>query len=455
MEEFKNDCTDSNKGSALCMANDLKALYESKKCTPGEAAKRIKSGDRVFVGFMSSTAYGMTDALWERRHELEDVLLLSSNGQRVCKLSTEEGEHPFKISTPFIGFGERGARKHGRSVDFTSFSISEAEQWIRDTGRPNVAILMVSPPDEDGYMSYGAAGFCLDAYVKNMAETVILQVNARAPYVRGKDCLIHVSEADYIVEIDEELGEIPEVLADGEFLAVSAHVLKEIPDGATIQLGIGKLGAAIGMGLRERNDLGIHSEMFSDSMMHLIKNGNVTNTRKGFLDGKSVFAFGMGTNELYRFMDHNDDLYGGPFSFVNDVRNIAKNRRMISINSAMSIDLLGQVSAESVGWKQHSGIGGQLDFVIGSQLSEGGKSIIATTSSFIKNGKRLSKIVLNFEPGTAVTTPRSMVQYVATEYGCINLKALTMKDRVRAMISLAHPDFRDELTEQAKQLGLM
>lgn len=223
-----------------------------------------------------------------------------------------------------------------------------------------------------------------------------------------------------------------------------------IPDGATVQLGIGKLSTAIGYGLRERNDLGIHSELFSEPMMHLIRNGNVTNRNKGFMDGKSVFAFAMGSREMYRFMDHNEGLYGGTFPWVNDPRNVARNKRMISINSAMSIDLFGQIAADSMGWKQHSAVGGQIDFVKGAQWSEDGKSIIATASSFVKNGQRQSKIVLNFPTGTAVTTPRSEVQYIATEYGCVNLKVLNMADRVRAMINLAHPDFRAQLTDEAR-----
>ena len=210
-----------------------------------------------------------------------------------------------------------------------------------------------------------------------------------------------------------------------------------------------------GYGLLQKNDLGIFSELFSEPMMELMKNGNVTNKNKGFMDGLSVFAFSMGSNEMYNFMDHNPDLYAGTFPFVNDPRNIAKNKRMMSINTAMSVDLFGQVAADSMGFTQQSAVGGQIDFVKGAQWSEGGKSIIALASSFERDGQRQSKICLNFPAGTAVTTPRSEVQYVATEYGCVNLKKLNMSDRVRAMISLAHPDFRDQLRDEAREHGLI
>ncbi len=187
----------------------------------------------------------------------------------------------------------------------------------------------------------------------------------------------------------------------------------------------------------------------------LIVNGNVTNKYKGFMDGKTVFGFALGSAELYKYLNKNDKFHGAEFPFVNNPEIIARNKNMISINSTMALDIFGQAASDSLGWKQQSATGGQLDFVRGAQRSESGKSIIATSSSFIKNGKRISKILTAFPAGTAVTTPRSDVQYVATEYGCVNLKILNMSDRVRAMISLAHPDFRDQLTEDAKKFNLI
>lgn len=306
-------------------------------------------------------------------------------------------------------------------------------------------------PDEKGFVSCGPSGGSMYCFLAEGARNIVFECNKRVPYImNGEKHLLPADCADAIVYTDNEVSQLPKDEIDDISKQISDLVVAEVPDGATIQLGLGKISTAIGYGLLEKNDLGIFSELFSEPMMELIKNGNVTNKHKGFMDDLSVFAFSMGTTEMYNFMDKNPNLYNGTFPFVNDPRNIAKNNRMISINTAMSVDIFGQVAADSMGWTQQSAVGGQLDFVKGAQWSPGGKSIIALASSFMKGGKRQSKICLNFPVGTAVTTPRSEVQYIATEYGCINLKTLNMSDRVRAMISLAHPDFRDQLTEEAK-----
>lgn len=271
------------------------------------------------------------------------------------------------------------------------------------------------------------------------------------PYVYGEENLIHVSEADAIVEADQELVENPELPVDETIQTISGFIVDQIPDGACIQLGLGGVANAVGYGLRTKNDLGSHTELMSDSIMELMKLGVVNNSRKQFMPGKTVASFTFGSRELYRFVDRNPDMYYMPFPIVNDPVNIAKNDNMISINTALSIDLFGQVDADNLAGKQYSATGGQLDFVRGAQMSRGGKSFIAVTSSFTdRSGQRRSRIVLQFPAGTAVTTPRSDVQYIVTEYGCVNLKPLTMRERVRAMISLAHPQFRAELTEQAR-----
>ena len=293
-------------------------------------------------------------------------------------------------------------------------------------------------------------------FLAENARDIVFECNAQVPYImNGEKHLLPVSMADAVVYADYPVSPLAKDEVDEISQKISDIVMEEVPDGATIQLGLGKISTAIGYGLLDKNDLGIFSELFSEPMMDLMRNGNVTNKNKGFMDGLSVFAFSMGSNEMYDFMDHNPALYSGTFPFVNDPRNIAKNKRMMSINTAMSVDVFGQVAADSIGWSQQSAVGGQIDFVKGAQWSEGGKSIIALASSFEKNGQRQSKICLNFPAGTAVTTPRSEVQYVATEYGCVNLKKLNMSDRVRAMISLAHPDFRDQLRDEAREHGLI
>lgn len=434
-----------------------KRLYQEKLTSAQEAVKCVRSGDRVYVGASSSFAYELLDALWERRHELENVEVQCSMALKPTKLFTvsEEEYNPFRVSTYFMGTGERVAKSKGMPVDFTSFHLSQVDIWAREVGKPTVCFFEVSRPDETGYFSYGPQGSCLHEYMRQVAREVVLEVNQQTPYITGEKSLIHVSQADALIETDNALAAIPKDEVDEVSQSISDIIMEYVPDGATIQLGLGKLSTAIGYALQNKNDLGIYSELFSEPMMHLMKNGNVTNRCKGYMDGMSVFAFALGSKELYDFMDSHPQIYGGTFPSVNDCRNVAKNKNMISINTAMAVDLFGQVAADSLGWKQQSAVGGQIDFVKGAQWSEGGKSIIAMSSSFIKNGERKSKIMLNFPEGTAVTTPRSEVQYVATEYGCINLKHLTMSDRVRAMISLAHPDFREQLTEEAKDRKLI
>lgn len=439
--------------------NMREEVYKGKITTAQEAARLVKPGDRVYVGTASSFAYELLDALWDRRAELEDVAILCSMSVRPSRMfSTDHDEHnPFHVETFFLGAQERLAhRKHGMPLEFTCFHLSQVDIWCRHVGKPDVCFFQVSRPDENDMVSCGPSGGSMFTYLAENARNIVFECNAQVPYiVNGEKHLLPLSMADALVFADYPVSPLAKDEVDEISQRISDLVMEEVPDGSTIQLGLGKISTAIGYGLLKKNDLGIFSELFSEPMMELMKNGNVTNREKGFMDGLSVFAFSLGSNEMYDFMDHNPDLYSGTFPFVNDPRNIAKNRQMMSINTAMSVDLFGQVAADSMGWSQQSAVGGQIDFVKGAQWSRGGKSIIALASSFEKDGQRQSKICLNFPAGTAVTTPRSEVQYIATEYGCINLKKLNMSDRVRAMISLAHPDFREQLRDEAKSHGLL
>ncbi|MBR1781361.1 MAG: acetyl-CoA hydrolase [Oscillospiraceae bacterium] len=433
----------------------LRAQYNSKLATPEQAAAVVRSGDRVFVGLCSTIAYQLLNALTDRKDELEDVRILSTQFQRPSPVFQPEGVGHFRSCSFFIGPWERNAVSLDNG-EFTSFHLSQSDLWVRDVGRPDVAFLEVSAPDENGYMSYGPSGIAIDACVKSFAKTVVLQVNPNVPYILGEDNLIHVSEPDLIVEAPDELATIGEVPVSPEIETISQLLVDEIPDGACIQLGLGGLANAVGYGLEQKNDLGVHSEMMTDSMMHLMKMGVITNARKSFMPGKAVASFALGSKELYRFLDHNPDLYFMPFTKVNDPCTIGLNDNMISVNTAMAIDLFGQVAADALGFHQQSACGGQIDFVRGAQRSKGGKSFIAMTSTGeSKRLGRYSKIVSAFPPGTAVTTPRSDVQYVVTEYGCVNLKQLTMQGRVRAMIDLAHPDFRPQLRDEARAAGVL
>lgn len=439
-----------------------------KVISAAEAVRSVRSGDRVYIGTSSSFAYELIDALYDRKDELENITLLLSTSLSPSRMFDTDWPadippgtkgNPFICDTFFLGVGERNAhRKHNMALEYTSFHLSQIDLWMREIGRPNISFLQVSRPDEQGFYSYSSAGICDHKYVvEETRRQVYLESNTGSPYIFGQDNLIsgdHEKVAG-IVLTDRSAPESPADEVDDISRQVAGHVIEEVTDGATLQLGLGRLSTAIGYELKQKNDLGIFSELFSHPMMVLMKNGNVTNRAKGFMDGKSVFSFSAGTQEMYDFMDHNSAIYGAPFPFVNDARNIARNRRMISINSAMAVNLYGEVAADAINWRQQSAVGGQLDFVKGAQWSEGGKSIIALSSSYEKNDLRYSKITLQFPPGTPVTTPRSEVQYIATEYGCVNLKVLNMSDRVRAMISLSHPDFRDQLIQEAKDAGLL
>lgn len=435
------------------MSQDWKLEYQQKLTTPTEAVKMVKSGDTVYAGTCTSVAYTLCEALGERADELEDVSIVSSQIILPIKLMSGENPHAFKARTYYMGTQERTMQKHGLA-DFTSVHLSQVDIFCRETAPSDVAFLEVSKPDENGYMSYGASGVALHTYVKENAKKIIVEINEKAPYVYGEYNLIHVSEVDSIVESNREIVTNGSIPVTKEISTISEFLLDQIPDGACIQLGIGGVADAVGYGLKDKNDLGAHTELMSESMMQLMRSGVINNSRKNFMPGKTVAAFSMGSKELYEYIDHNPDIYFMPFPIVNKPENIAKNDNMISVNTAMCVDLFGQVCADNIVGRQHSATGGQVDFVRGAQMSKGGKSFIALTSTIENKNGRGSRIVSQFPMGTAVTTPRSDVQYIVTEYGCINLKVLTMRERVHAMISLAHPDFRPGLIEDAKKAGL-
>lgn len=437
----------------MSMNRKAQMEYNARLMSADEAVNLVKSGDRVYLGTASSVAYVLDDAL-AKREDINDLTVLSAFLVRPSKL-IDSGRH--KVMSYFMGPQERKALKMG-IADYTSFSLDELQLWADKLARPDVVLLEVSPPDEYGFMSYGATGSVMHEHMKEAAQTVILQVNKQAPYVYGEHNKIHCTEADAIVETDDPLGEMPEPAVSEEVQQMCRYIMEEIHDGDTIQLGTGRIATALGYMLKERNDLGIHTEIMGDSIMELMKSGNVTNARKTYKPGKSVVGFCYGSRKLYDYIDHNPDFHFMPLTIINRPDIIAKNDNMISINNALTIDLTGQVMSEGMsGFNQHSGIGGQVDYVRGAQMAKGGKSFIVAESTFHskKTGKSGSHIVCTMQPGDVVTTPRCDVQYVVTEYGCVNLKELTMKERVRAMISLAHPDFRDQLTEEAKQYRLL
>ena len=428
------------------MNDEIRKEFERKTVTAQEAVKEVKSGDTVYIGAASTVAHALTDALGDRADELEDITLAGGLINRDMKIF----HHPaFRTVSFFLGANARRLVGQGMST-FTSRHLHQIDSWCRNTARPDVAFLEVSEPDENGNMSFGATGVGLHRYIVECARTVILQINRNQPYVYGQDNIISVRDADLLVYADTDLDEAPDAAVDETVEKISRIIIDMVPDGSCIQLGIGGISGAVGYGLKEKNDLGIHTELMTNSMMYLMKLGVVSNRCKKLHQGKSVAGFTLGSSELYRFVDRNEQMYYAPFTYVNDPYVIAQNDNMISVNTAMSVDLFGQVNAENIAGRQYSGIGGQADFVRGAQMSRGGKAIIALQSTGESKALgRYSKICFQFPAGTAVTTSRADVQYIVTEYGAVNLEPLSMRDRALALISLAHPDFRAALTEEA------
>ncbi len=435
------------------MKESLIQEFKSRETTVQEAVQIVRDGDVINVGSFSGISTVLLDALGERT-DLKDVTITGSNFTKPTALFNQPDR--CHVYTSFLGGEDRRILPTG-ILDFTCVHLSQIDIWCKETCPPTVLFLEVSSPDENGYMSLGTAGIASGKYLMEKADRVVLQINSKMPYVMGEDNTIHITQADKIVYYDEDILELPDFATTPEVEKISNFLIDQIPDGACVQIGIGNIGNAVAYGLKNKNDLGVHTEMLAESLVYLMENGNITNAKKQFKPGLTVSSFALGTKHMYEYLDHNDKMCFMPFPIVNDPAVIGLNDNMISINSALQANIFGEIVADNINGIQYSGCGGQLDFVRGAQRSKGGKSFIAFPSVNVskRTGKRTSRIVSHFEPYTAVTTPRPDTQYVATEYGCVNLKPLSMRDRIRAMISLAHPDFRQELEDDAKKAGLL
>lgn len=418
-------------------------LYRKKLATADQAVQHIKSGDKVVVAHATGEPTALTDAMVKNADHYENVELVHMVAMGKAEYCKPELEKNFRHNSLFVGGTTRKAVAEGRA-DFTPVFFFEAPDYIRETLKPDVALIHLSKPDEHGYCSFGIS---VD-YTKPAAEcakTVIAQVNKNMPRTMG-DCFIHVSDLDYIVEDDTPLIELaPPKISEVE-RAIGENCASLIHDGDTLQLGIGAIPDAVLLFLKDKKDLGIHSEMFSDGVVELVEAGVITNKRKTINRGKSVAAFLMGTKRLYDYVDNNPEVAMHPVDYVNDPRIICQNDNLISINSCVQVDLMGQVCSTSIGLTQISGVGGQVDFVRGANMSRGGKSIMAISST-ASHGK-ISKIVPFLDKGAEVTTSRNDVNYIVTEYGIAQLRGKNLSQRARALIEIAHPDFRPALIEE-------
>lgn len=421
-----------------------KAYYESHKTTAQEAVKHIKSGNRVGVGHAVGEPSALIEAMTANCEAYENVETVHLIGMGEAAYMQPGMEKHFRHNSLFSGAPDRKAIAAGRA-DFTPVYLSRVPALFWEEHLPvDVALITVTPPDKHGYVSLGTSVDYGIAIAKT-AGVVIAQVNQYCPRTHGESFL-HVSEIDHFVEHDKPLIPLPAGKITDIEQTIGRHCASLIADGDTLQLGIGSLPDAVLASLTDKNDLGIHSEMFSDGVMNLMLAGNINNKRKTLHPGKSVVTFLMGTQDLYDFVDDNPGIYAAPSNYTNDPYVIAQNKNMISINSCVQVDLMGQVCAESIGLKQISGVGGQVDFVRGANMSEGGKAIIAIPST-TREG-RVSKIVPFLDQGAAVTTSRTDVGYIVTEYGIANLRNASLRKRAELLIGIAHPDFRQELAEE-------
>ena len=416
-----------------------KSYYATHLTTAEEAVRHIKSGDRVVVGHACGEPSHIVDAMVANAaayRNVEIVHMVAMGSGDYCKPEYAEN---FRHNALFVGSSTRRAVEEGRA-DYTPSFFFEIPRLFRSHMPVDVALVMVTPPDENGMCSLGVSvDYTLEAV--RQAKLVIAQVNPQMPWT-GPYSLVSVKDLDFIVEREAPVIQLaPPRIGDVE-RAIGQHCASLIHDGDTLQLGIGAIPDAVLLFLKDKKDLGIHSEMFSDGVVELAEAGVITNTRKTLNPGKFVVAFLMGTRRLYDFVDHNPNVELRPVDYVNNPFVIAQNDHLVSINSCVQVDLMGQVASESVGAKQISGVGGQVDFVRGASASEGGVSIMAMPSTV--KGK-ISKIVPLLDEGAAVTTSRNDVDYVVTEYGVAKLKGCSLRQRACSLIKIAHPDSRDEL----------
>ncbi len=415
--------------------------YADKLMSADDAVRCVASGDRVVFAHACGEPQALVAALMGRAGELRDVEIVHMVAAGRCEYCGPGLDEAFFHNSLFVGGPSRDAVAQGRA-DYTPGFFHEVPRLFRNGRLPvDVAFVHLSMPDRFGFCSFGIS---VD-YTKpaaNAAQTVVAQINPKMPRTHG-DCFIHISDIDYLVECDDDLIELapPEIGPVEE--AIGRHVAGLVCDGATLQLGIGGIPDAVLTFLGDHTDLGIHTEMFSEGVVELVKRGVVTNKRKTLHPDKMVANFLMGTRRLYDFVDDNPMVEMHPVDYTNDPYVIGQNDHLVAINSALQVDLLGQVVADTIGPLQYTGIGGQVDFVRGAARSKEGKAVIALPSTAKKG--TISRIVATLPPGAAVTTMRADVDYVVTEHGIAQLKGRRMRERAEALLAIADPVFRPAL----------
>lgn len=425
---------------------DWRKLYKEKCVTAEEAISHIHDGDQVVTSFGCGEPIGIEKIMLKNYRKFHNVQINNMIMIGDTFWVRDEVKGHFKYNTFFASASNRAAIASG-NADFTTCHFYEVPAALHDVVKPRVTIMSVCPPDENGYVSLGTSVDYIESTL-HYCEVKIAQVNKYVPRTLGR-AVKHISEFDYFVEIDEPLPEVPAAPLSDVERTIGRNCASLINDGDCLQLGIGGIPNAICEELINKKDLGLQSEMISDGAIELIKSGVINNSKKQTHNGVTVLTFAFGTRKLFDFIDNNPAIEMHPVEHVNHPVEIAKNDNVVSVNACIQVDLMGQVVSDTFGLMQFTGVGGQVDFVRGATLSKGGRSIIAMQST-AKNDT-ISKIVPTITENSAITTPRNDVNYIVTEYGIAQLKGQTMKNRARALINIAHPDFRDELKAEYKK----
>ncbi len=432
---------------------DFSKLYQSKVVTAEEAVNKINDGNRIFLTGNCSTPRVLLSALVKNAPNMNNVEICQALSVGPADYVGTGMEGHLRVNTMFISANIRKAVQEGRA-DFTPVLLSEFPLLFKNKVLPiDVALVHLSPPDEHGFCSFGIE----NGLTKSPAESariIIAEVNSQMPRTLG-DSFIHISRVNYVVPVDYPLaemamgGEGPDATTE----KIAGFIADLIPDGATMQMGIGAIPDAVLKYLYHKKDLGIHTELFSDGVIDLVERGVLTGARKSLHPGKIVAGFIIGSHTLYRWVDDNPMIELHPTEYINDPFVVAQNDRQVAVNSAIEVDLTGQVCADSIGPKLYSGVGGQLDFIYGASRSKGGVPIIALPSTAeMKDGTLISRIVPLLKHGAGVVTSRNHVRYVVTEYGVAAVYGKTIRERAQSLINIAHPQFRDEMTKTAKEL---
>ncbi len=425
-------------------------IYRQKVTDVDTALQAIQSGNRIYVGGGAGVPKSLCGGLARRAPELRDVEVAHILTFADAPYADPQYQESFRVNALFIGQNVRKAVQEGRA-DFTPVFLSEIPRLFRTNLPLDVALISLTPPDSHGFCSFGVEVGTTKPAAEE-ARIIIAEINPRMPRTLGNS-FIHVSRLTQIVETDYLLPEAPQGGSAPEHMKVGEHIAGMIPDGATLQAGIGSIPDAVLRNLTNHRHLGVHTELFSDGVMNLVNAGVITCERKNFHQGKIISGFLFGSQALYDFVNNNPLLELHPTDYVNDPFNIAQNDRMVAINSALQVDLTGQVNADSIGPRLYSGVGGQVDFIRGASRSKGGLPIIALVST--AREETVSRIVPMLYEGAGVVTTRNDVHYVVTEFGVASLYGRPVRQRAKELINVAHPKFREELAAEAHKLGYL